>query len=118
MIAAGSPSGLKPKPLRLGGLSSNDAPADDVLGGLVFTCSGRGARFHNLKPNRDSLALRAGRRNLPLVGCFCNGEIGPPPFRERGGGTVAEGEAHVAGFTCSAVVLRLDGAEDAQPPPV
>ena len=89
-----------------------------VLGGLVFTCSGRGARFHNLKPNRDSLALRAGRRNLPLVGCFCNGEIGPPPFRERGGGTVAEGEAHVAGFTCSAVVLRLDGAEDAQNPPV
>ena len=89
-----------------------------VLGGLVFTCSGRGARFHNLKPNRDSLALRAGRRNLPLVGCFCNGEIGPPPFRERGGGTVAEGEAHVAGFTCSAVVLRLDGAEDAQNPPL
>ena len=34
------------------------------------------------------------------------------------GGTVAEGEAHVAGFTCSAVVLRLDGAEDAQNPPV
>lgn len=82
-----------------------------VLGGLVFTCSGRGARFHSGLPNRDSLALRAGRRGLPLCGAFCNGEIGPPPFREQGGGAVAEGEAHVAGFTCSAVVLRLDGAE-------
>ena len=33
-------------------------------------------------------------------------------------GEESEGEAHGAGFTCSGVVLRLDGAEDAQNPPV
>ena len=46
-----------------------------VLGGVVFTCCGRGSGFHG-GPDRDSAALRAGRPGLPLAGVFCNGEIG------------------------------------------
>ena len=82
-----------------------------VLGCVVFTCSGRGTHFHKAR-NKDSLALRAGQPKLPIVGCFCNGEIGPPPFHERGGGTSSTSDPHIAGFTCSSVICRLDGADE------
>lgn len=86
-----------------------------VLGAIVFTCSGRGTNFHRA-PDRDSAALRAGQPRLPIVGCFCNGEIGPPPFHEMGGGTSSEADPHIAGFTCSSVICRLDGADDMDEP--
>jgi len=80
-----------------------------VLGGLVFTCCGRGQNFHNAK-NCDSDALAQNGRGLPLVGCFCNGEIGPPPFDEFGGGTSTKANTVLSGYTCQAAILRLDGA--------
>ncbi|KAJ1456819.1 hypothetical protein M885DRAFT_563714 [Pelagophyceae sp. CCMP2097] len=82
-----------------------------VLGAVVFTCCGRGAPFHGA-PNRDSDALRDGLPRLPIAGCFANGEIGPPPFREHGGGISSDAAAHIAGFTCSSALIRVDGLVD------
>ena len=80
-----------------------------VVGGLVFTCCGRGVNFHGVDL-ADSSALRHGMDvGLPLIGCFCNGEIGPPPFREFGGGTSSVANSVLSGYTCQATILRLDG---------
>lgn len=80
-----------------------------VVGGVVFTCSGRGTGFHD-EPLRDSRSLREDMPHLPLIGVFANGEIGPPPYNELGGGTSATANSHVTGYTCQSVILRLDGA--------
>lgn len=77
-----------------------------VLGALLFTCSGRGKSFHKI-PNADSSAIRHALPNIPLIGCFANGEIGTPPFNERAGQS-ASADIDLTGFTAQSLLLRID----------
>ena len=104
--AANAVKAAKAIPLRC----LSDTNIASVVGAIAFTCCGRGARFHDGQQNMDSKALRAGMPGLPVVGIFANGEIGPPPHFELGGGVVSgELESNMAGFTCSSVICRFDG---------
>ncbi len=52
-------------------------PEDSTtIGALMFTCLGRGQGLYG-KPNFDSQLLGRYLPQIPLVGFFCNGEIGP-----------------------------------------
>ena len=62
----------------------------EPFGGLLFTCSGRGARMFGV-PNHDAGVIEDIFGKIPMAGMFCNGEIGPV------GGT-----NFVHGFTASA----------------
>jgi len=55
------------------GSSQLAAPA---VAALLFSCAGRGAAFYG-QPDHDSNAFRRLIADVPLGGCFCNGEIGP-----------------------------------------
>lgn len=48
----------------------------EPFGGLMFTCSGRGARMFGV-PNHDAGVVEEVFGKVPLAGLFCNGEIGP-----------------------------------------
>ncbi len=52
------------------------AHIDDALGGLLFTCTGRGTSLF-ARPHHDASAITRRRAALPLAGCFSAGEIGP-----------------------------------------
>ena len=45
-------------------------------GGVVFTCNGRGARFHK-EPNAEGQGLEAALPGVPFIGMFAGGEFGP-----------------------------------------
>jgi small ligand-binding sensory domain FIST len=45
-------------------------------GALLFTCNLRGTRLFS-RPHHDASALRAEAGNIPVAGCFAQGEIGP-----------------------------------------
>ena len=45
-------------------------------GGVVFTCNGRGQRFHE-EANAEARGLEAVLPGVPFVGMFAGGEIGP-----------------------------------------
>jgi small ligand-binding sensory domain FIST len=45
-------------------------------GALLFTCNLRGSRLFS-RPHHDAGALRAEAGNIPVAGCFVQGEIGP-----------------------------------------
>ena len=47
-----------------------------VVGGLMFSCSGRGEGLYG-QPNFDSTLFRQYFPGIVLGGFFCNGEIGP-----------------------------------------
>jgi small ligand-binding sensory domain FIST len=61
-------------------------------GALLFSCVGRGSGLYG-SPDHDSNALRRSLGDLPIVGFFCSGEIGP-----------VQGFTQVHGYT-SAVAL-------------
>ena len=61
-------------------------------GALLFSCVGRGSGLYGT-PDHDSNALRRSLGDLPIVGFFCSGEIGP-----------VQGFTQVHGYT-SAVAL-------------
>jgi len=46
------------------------------IGGLVFTCNGRGSRLFST-PNHDAACLQEQFAGLPAAGFFAQGEIGP-----------------------------------------
>ena len=47
-----------------------------IYGGFLGICGGRGQRLFGVK-NHDARAVQEQLGGLPLIGCFCNGEIGP-----------------------------------------
>ncbi|KAG9445934.1 hypothetical protein H6P81_012062 [Aristolochia fimbriata] len=51
---------------------------EQVFGGLLFTCYGRGESFYG-KKNVDSSVFLENFPNTPLAGIFCSGEIGYGP---------------------------------------
>lgn len=64
------------------------------LGGLMFSCLGRGENLYE-EPNFDSDLFRQYLGEIPLGGFFCNGEIGP-----IGGNTYLHGYTSVFGIFC------------------
>lgn len=66
------------------------------LGGLLFTCNGRGRRMFS-HPDHDAAAVRAVWPDLPLAGFFAQGELGPV-------GT----QNFLHGFTASLALFCLD----------
>ncbi|MGA1285352.1 MAG: FIST signal transduction protein [Prochlorothrix sp.] len=65
-----------------------------ALGGLMFSCLGRGENLYE-EPNFDSDLFRQYLGEIPLGGFFCNGEIGP-----IGGNTYLHGYTSVFGIFC------------------
>jgi small ligand-binding sensory domain FIST len=63
-------------------------PGGTPHGALLFTCLGRGQNLFGA-PHHDVQTLHEVVGQVPVAGCFCNGEIGPV------GDT-----AHIHGFTC------------------
>lgn len=49
---------------------------DPPLGGILFSCTGRGLNMFD-EPNKDASTIRRSLPGLPLAGCFAAGEIGP-----------------------------------------
>lgn len=64
------------------------------LGGLLFTCNGRGSRLFG-EPHHDALAVREYLGDLPLAGFFAQGELGP-----------VAGKNFVHGFTASLALFE------------
>jgi small ligand-binding sensory domain FIST len=46
------------------------------LGGLLFTCNGRGTRLFS-QPHHDAACIEAALGSIPLAGFFAQGELGP-----------------------------------------
>jgi small ligand-binding sensory domain FIST len=46
------------------------------LGGLLFTCNGRGTRLFS-QPHHDAAAIEKALGKIPLAGFFAQGELGP-----------------------------------------
>ncbi|MES1190265.1 MAG: FIST N-terminal domain-containing protein [Steroidobacter sp.] len=69
-------------------------------GALLMSCTGRGANLYD-KPNHDSNAFRKALGDIPLGGCFCNGEIGP-----------VRGTTYLHSFTSVFGVFREKQARD------
>ncbi len=68
------------------------ATADDLEAALVFTCNGRGASLFGQAHHDVSLVEAA--LEVPTIGAFCNGEIGPVGRR-----------SYAHGFTASIAML-------------
>lgn len=68
-------------------------PPGGAGGALVFTCNGRGTRMFPA-PHHDATAVADVLGDIPVVGLFCNGEIGP-----------VGGRAHMHGFTATMAVF-------------
>ncbi len=49
---------------------------DEPLGGLLFSCTGRGLNMFD-RAHHDATTIRRSLPGLPLAGCFAGGEIGP-----------------------------------------
>ena len=48
----------------------------EPVGGLIFSCNGRGTPMFG-KPHHDADLVHSEVGDVPIVGMFCNGEIGP-----------------------------------------
>jgi small ligand-binding sensory domain FIST len=57
-------------------LASAARQSASPLGGLLFTCNGRGTRMFS-QPHHDAEAVGRAFGELPLAGFFAGGEIGP-----------------------------------------
>ena len=71
--------------------ATNDAAP---LGGLVFSCNGRGLRLFDL-PNHDVRGVLEAVPETPIAGFFAAGELGP-----------IGGRSHLHGQTASIVLFR------------
>ena len=49
---------------------------EEIIGGLLCTCNGRGKRLFG-RPSHDADTIHQFFDQIPLVGFFCNGELGP-----------------------------------------
>jgi len=49
---------------------------DQILGGLLFTCAGRGSHLFG-EPDHDASLVRKHLGAVPMAGFFCNGEFAP-----------------------------------------
>jgi small ligand-binding sensory domain FIST len=61
---------------------------------LVFSCNGRGTRLFP-QPNHDAGAIRAEAGDIPTVGFFAQGELGP-----------VGGRNFIHGFTASVALFE------------
>jgi small ligand-binding sensory domain FIST len=67
--------------------------SEPALGGLLFTCNGRGSRlFH--EADHDAQAIQTEFGEIPVAGFFAQGELGP-----------VGGKNFVHGFTASLVLF-------------
>jgi small ligand-binding sensory domain FIST len=57
-------------------LASYPSTQPAPIGGLIFTCNGRGTRLFST-PNHDAACLQERFDGLPAAGFFAQGEIGP-----------------------------------------
>ena len=77
----------------LGYFSSSSAAAAEPrlqpAGGVLFTCNGRGARFHKAA-NAEARGLEAALLGVPFIGMFVGGEFGPGGFLGIVGGEEGE----------------------------
>jgi small ligand-binding sensory domain FIST len=64
------------------------------VGGLLFTCNGRGSNLFGT-PGHDAGLVSAALGGAPLAGFFCAGELGPVGSR-----------SFLHGFTASLLVLE------------
>ena len=64
------------------------------LGGLIFSCNGRGLRMFDM-PDHDVRAVLEAVPETPLAGFFAAGELGP-----------VGGKSHIHGLTASIVLFR------------
>ena len=64
-------------------------PANPPVGGLLFSCNGRGTRLFSV-PNHDARAIAETYDDVPVAGFFAMGELGP-----------VGGKNFVHGFTAS-----------------
>ncbi|MFM8251437.1 MAG: FIST N-terminal domain-containing protein [Planctomycetota bacterium] len=71
-----------------------DETARRVVGGLVFSCNGRGSRLF-AQPHHDANAIQNALGPLPLAGFFAAGEIGP-----------VGGQNFMHGFTASIALFH------------
>lgn len=53
-----------------------DNPQASPVGGLLFTCNGRGTRLFSQR-NHDAACVQAALGQIPLAGFFAQGELGP-----------------------------------------
>jgi small ligand-binding sensory domain FIST len=67
------------------------------LGGLIFTCNGRGSRLFD-RPHHDAQAVARHWSQLPVAGFFAQGEIGP-----------IGGKNFLHGFTASIALFEAMG---------
>ncbi|MGA0200945.1 MAG: FIST signal transduction protein, partial [Prochlorotrichaceae cyanobacterium] len=70
------------------------SPDASALGGLMFSCLGRGQGLYQ-KPDFDATLFQQYLGQIPLGGFFCNGEIGP-----IGGSTYLHGYTSAFGVFC------------------
>ncbi len=77
-------------------LSQVQAAQTQSLGGLLFTCNGRGQRLFG-EPHHDAAMVRKYLGDVPIAGFFAQGELGP-----------VGGKNFIHGFTAS---LALFGAK-------
>ena len=70
------------------------ARPSDVAGALLFSCNGRGSALFG-QPNHDVNAVRRAFGDVPVVGFFAAGEIGP-----------VAGKNFLHGFTASILLFR------------
>ena len=94
-----------PRELGLGYFSSSSAAAGEPrlqpAGGVVFTCNGRGVRFHK-EPNAEGRGLEAVLPGVPFIGMFAGGEFGPGDnYLLQPGGDVPGGMPADAGHSYS-----------------
>lgn len=73
------------------------------VGGLLFSCLGRGAYLYG-EPDHDTNAFRRYFGEVPLGGFFCNGEIGP-----------VRGATFLHGYTSSFGLIRPRSAAGRAP---
>jgi small ligand-binding sensory domain FIST len=69
------------------------------IGGLLFTCNGRGMRLFG-EPHHDASLVREYLGDIPLAGFFAQGELGP-----------VGGKNFVHGFTASLALFEVEVAK-------
>uniref|UniRef100_A0A7S2Z440 FIST C-domain domain-containing protein n=2 Tax=Eukaryota TaxID=2759 RepID=A0A7S2Z440_9CHLO len=52
------------------------------FGGFLIICNARGSYLHSGLPDVETKVISKNLPNVPLIGFFANGEVGPMPFRE------------------------------------
>ena len=75
------------------------AQSKTVLGGLLFTCGGRGYRFYKEKAVESTLFKNAMPDNVGLSGFFAGGEIGPEALAMQNVNNDFRNKAAIQGFT-------------------